>query len=180
MTTLSVRVSRRFAAIDLSLCLLLNRGSTRPMVRRLFATVSRLGDGVFWYSLMAVWPLLYGGSGLRATLHMVVVGTVGALLYKAIKQKFVRERPFVTHPAVHLGVPPLDRYSFPSGHTLHAVAFTLISIAHFPWAVWVIAPFTILVALSRIVLGLHYPSDVLMGAAIGAGLASLNLDFLLR
>ncbi|MEK7737966.1 MAG: phosphatase PAP2 family protein, partial [Pseudomonadota bacterium] len=67
------------------------------------------------------------------------------------------------------------RFSFPSGHTLHAVSFTLVASAAYP----VLAPslwlYTALVALSRPVLGLHYPSDVLAGAAIGALLAQLVL-----
>lgn len=169
--TPTANLVRRFAAADLSLCLLLNRGSARPAVRGLFAAASRLGDGVFWYSLMAVWPLLYGEIGVAASLHMLLVGGLGVTIYKAIKRRFVRERPFVTHPAVRLGARPLDRYSFPSGHTLHAVGFSLVVLGYFPWAGWVVVPFAALVAASRVVLGLHYPSDVAMGAAIGASLA---------
>lgn len=72
-------------------------------------------------------------------------------------------------------MPPLDRYSFPSGHTLHAVCFTGIACAYQPLFAWVLVPFALLVALSRLVLGLHYPSDVLAGALIGGGLALSSL-----
>jgi undecaprenyl-diphosphatase len=65
----------------------------------------------------------------------------------------------------------LDQFSFPSGHTLHSVAFTLVVYYHFPGSVWLLTPFTLLVAISRPLLGLHYPSDVLAGAAIGATIA---------
>jgi undecaprenyl-diphosphatase len=68
----------------------------------------------------------------------------------------------------------LDRFSFPSGHTLHAVAFTLIACAYYP-ALWVIlVPFTLVTAVSRVALGLHYPSDVLAGAALGALIAAAS------
>jgi len=70
---------------------------------------------------------------------------------------------------------PLDQFSFPSGHTLHAVAFTTIAIAHYPQLAFLLIPFAFLVALSRMVLGLHYPSDVLAGAAIGAAIAGISL-----
>jgi undecaprenyl-diphosphatase len=75
-------------------------------------------------------------------------------------------------------MPPLDRYSFPSGHTLHAVCFTLVLCSHIPAMAWALLPFTVLVALSRMVLGLHYPSDVLAGAAIGGALGLLSLSVL--
>jgi undecaprenyl-diphosphatase len=71
-------------------------------------------------------------------------------------------------------MPPLDRYSFPSGHTLHAVSFTMVLCGYFPVMIWVLLPFTLLVALSRMILGLHYPSDVLAGAFIGAMLALVS------
>ena len=83
----------------------------------------------------------------------------------------VRERPFIRHPGITLAMPPLDRYSFPSGHTLHAVAFTWQAVANFPELAWVLVPLASLIAASRVVLGLHYPSDVLAGGAIGAALA---------
>jgi undecaprenyl-diphosphatase len=71
-------------------------------------------------------------------------------------------------------MPPLDRYSFPSGHTLHAVMFTALVVPSVPELAIVLIPFTMLVAASRVVLGLHYPSDVLAGAALGGALATLS------
>jgi len=69
----------------------------------------------------------------------------------------------------------LDTFSFPSGHTLHAVAFTLVTLAYWPWLASLLVPFTLLTAASRVVLGLHYPSDVLAGALIGASVALASL-----
>jgi len=97
------------------------------------------------------------------------------VLYSLLKRLFVRERPFITHRAISLDAAPLDRYSFPSGHTLHAVSFTWQACVHFPELSWVLLPLTALIAGSRVVLGLHYPTDVLAGAAVGAALAELGL-----
>jgi undecaprenyl-diphosphatase len=51
------------------------------------------------------------------------------------------------------------------------VAFTIVATGFVPMLAWVLVPFTLLVAASRVVLGLHYPSDVLVGASLGAALA---------
>jgi undecaprenyl-diphosphatase len=137
--------------------------------------VSRLGDGVIWYALLLSLPLLHGRAALRPVLVMALIGFIGVVLYKLLKHTLVRERPFITHSGISLHGAPLDRYSFPSGHTLHAVAITWQAVAHFPELGWVLVPFTSLVAASRVVLGLHYPTDVLVGAAIGGLLAQLGL-----
>jgi undecaprenyl-diphosphatase len=69
---------------------------------------------------------------------------------------------------------PLDHFSFPSGHTLHAMAFSLVALFYYPHLAWLLLPFTLLVALSRVVLGLHYPSDVMAGAALGVLIAEAS------
>lgn len=168
---------QRLDEYEFALCMLCNRACRRPCVERTFALVSRLGDGVFWYALMVVLPVIYGRPGWAASAHMAVVGGLGLSLYKLLKVRLVRQRPFVTHGAIRRGTVPLDWYSFPSGHTLHAVAFCAVAVAYFAVLAWFLVPFALAVALSRVVLGLHYPSDVLAGGAIGALLALLVLLF---
>ena len=55
------------------------------------------------------------------------------------------------------------------------MAFTLVALAHYPVLAWLLIPFSASVAVSRVVLGLHYPSDVLAATAIGSALAGLSL-----
>jgi undecaprenyl-diphosphatase len=173
---LASRTLARFDMLELGICLALNRGARHPGIKRLFATVSRLGDGAFWYGLMLLLPLLHGTDGLKLSLQMAVAGLIGLAIYKALKSWLVRERPFVTDTGILCGAAPLDRYSFPSGHTLHAVLFTSLTVACFPALGWILVPFALLVALSRVILGLHYPTDVVVGAVIGLGLARLTLS----
>ena len=87
----------------------------------------------------------------------------------------MRERPYISLAGITPGTRALDRYSFPSGHTLHAVSFTTLAVASFPELAWLLIPFAALIAASRVVLGLHYPSDVAAGALIGAALAVLSM-----
>ncbi|MGA8277606.1 MAG: phosphatase PAP2 family protein [Rhodanobacteraceae bacterium] len=157
------------------LCLACNRWAAHAAITRFFGSVSRLGDGAFWYLLIAAFGLLGGARGTKTAVHMAGVGLVAALLYRILKRWARRPRPFRAHQGIIAHVPPLDEYSFPSGHTLHAVSFTVVAVAHFPlFAPWLL-PFTALVAVSRVVLGLHYPSDVLAATLIGFALADGSL-----
>lgn len=160
------------------MCLIANAACRRWALRVIFRTVSRLGDGVLWYVLVATMPLWVGlndpRTGLLASLQMLIAAAVGASLYKILKNKLVRERPFIGLIGIECAMPPLDRYSFPSGHTLHAVLFTTIAIAYAPGLVFILLPFTLLIAASRVVLGLHYPSDVIVGALLGWMIAKLS------
>jgi undecaprenyl-diphosphatase len=164
-------IMARFDIAEYRLCRRLNRGATSQAVCTLLRFASRLGDGIAWYALVAVLPLIYGGAAVRPAIGMAATGIIGLLIYRWLKHALVRERPFIRHPGITLAMPPLDRYSFPSGHTLHAVAFTWQAVANFPELAWVLVPLASLIAASRVVLGLHYPSDVLAGGAIGAALA---------
>lgn len=154
--------------IEAPLCRTWSRVLRYGRVQRLFALISRLGDGVFWYSLIAVMPLVDGWDGLYAGLHMLLTGGTALAIYKLLKGTTRRERPYHCTLGVTAATSPLDRYSFPSGHTLHAVSFTVVALHYYPRLAWILVPFTLLVASSRVVLGLHYPSDVLAATGIGS------------
>jgi undecaprenyl-diphosphatase len=165
----------RWSASDSGWCLRANRLCARRTLRLYFAAVSRLGDGLFWYALMAAMVLLDGLDGLKASVHLAATGAFALLLYKLLKHWTRRPRPFASDMRIRAWIAPLDEFSFPSGHTLHAVAFTLVALAHYPMLAWLLIPYSASVALSRVVLGLHYPSDVAIGAALGLFTAKLSL-----
>ncbi|HQT43643.1 MAG TPA: phosphatase PAP2 family protein [Halothiobacillus sp.] len=144
-------------------------------LRRIFAVSSRLGNGVAWYTL-AILLAVFGGSSAWLPMSVMMMSAgLGLAIYATIKHFTARPRPQVVHDGLVLSVTPLDKYSFPSGHTLHAVNFAIQITAFAPALAWLVIPFALMVALSRMVLGLHYLSDVLVGAAIGALLAVSSL-----
>lgn len=158
---------------DLQVCLRFNRVCRRVSWRLLFRCVSVLGDGIAWYALMAFLLLRDHDAAVAPVLHMVATGLVCTVVYKWLKKRTLRPRPYQAHAGIEHFAAPLDRFSFPSGHTLHAVAFTLVALGYYPVLAWLLIPFTALIAVSRVVLGLHYPSDVLVGALLGAVIAAL-------
>jgi len=167
----------RMHQFDSNMCVAVNHTSQNRIIRYSFRLVSRLGDGMFWYGLMAAMLLLEGRTGALAVLHMAVAGLCATLLYKWLKGKTLRPRPYMVRQEISLAGMPLDKFSFPSGHTLHAVLFSIIALSYYPQLSVILLPFTIMVALSRVVLGLHYPSDVLAGALIGSAIAGLSFLF---
>lgn len=161
----------RIAHWDLQLSLRLNRVCHRLTWRVLFRCVSVLGNGIAWYVLMAFLLLRDRNDAVIPVLHMIVAGLICTAGYKLLKASTSRPRPYQVHQSIRHFTAPLDRFSFPSGHTLHAVAFSLIASGHYPELAMGLTVFSLLIAASRVVLGLHYPSDVIAGAGLGAAIA---------
>lgn len=164
----------RADVLETRLCVVANRAARVRALLQTMRLVSRLGDGIFWYALILAMPILLGRRGVGAALHMALVGSLALVIYRQLKHRLVRERPFVRLAGIECLMRPLDRYSFPSGHTLHAVAFTVVACGYLPILAIVLVPFASAVAASRVILGLHYPTDVLAGALLGLGLARLS------
>jgi undecaprenyl-diphosphatase len=164
-----------FNYLEGGVCQKINRLSQREWIRRFFSVISRLGDGYGWAIVGVAMVAIQGRPALGLIVQMTATALVGVLLYKLLKNRLVRERPYINHGDILCGEAPLDRYSFPSGHTLHAVSFAIMFTYFEPMLLPVVIPFALLIAASRVILGLHYPSDVLVGAVIGATLAGTSL-----
>jgi undecaprenyl-diphosphatase len=169
------RTVARWADRDLRWTQAIHRIAGWPVVVAILVVASRLANGVLWYTLMFTLPLAGGLTGTACAMQMGGVGVLNLALYRYLKPRVCRLRPFVTCPGVRARTGVLDTYSFPSGHTLHAVSFATVIAYHYPLAAFIVVPYALIVAISRMVLGLHYPSDVVVGAALGVATAALVL-----
>lgn len=171
----------RLTAWDSQWVIWFNQFSHRPLIANCFKAVSRLGDGWIW-AVATVFAGVYltvtqdFTQAFFAIYTCLLTSSVGYTLYKYLKTHTVRPRPYQVHQVIRLGERPLDVFSFPSGHTLQAVIFNMTLCYFVPMLAWVLVPFTVLVAVSRMILGLHYPTDVMMGALLGLILAKVGLS----
>jgi undecaprenyl-diphosphatase len=151
------------------------RGWTPPRFVRLWMLwATRLGDGWLWLGMGAA--LLAGGGRFHRVLAAAAIAAGGAnIVLVVMKRRFRRRRPCddAPHPAFALATSgfvryvPSDRFSFPSGHAMNAFALATVLGLAFPWAASLLALVAASVAASRVVLGLHFLSDVVAGSGLG-------------
>lgn len=168
-------VRQRILAWEMRVVIRANRLGRRSWPKVFFSWVSFLGNGWFWLAVGLALPFFYGRQALYTDLQVLVASGLAFLIYLWLKKSTSRPRPCDVGSDVSMLASPLDRYSFPSGHTLQAVALSLVFVFHHPPLAWGLVPFASLVAASRVVLGLHYPSDVLAGILVGAAVGGICL-----
>ncbi len=140
---------------------------------RFMKLISALGDGYLW-SVLAVVFFAFTDVSQRWLFAGISAFIVELICYKIIKQTTTRQRPFRRNPSIQNLVIPQDEFSFPSGHTAAAtVAAFLFGIA-VPALMPIFFSLAVLIGLSRMYLGVHYPSDILMGFALGSFSFSLS------
>jgi undecaprenyl-diphosphatase len=129
---------------------------------------TRGGDGWLWYAMGLVVALFGGAVRFRALAAAVVAVSVGIGLFLKLKRAFGRKRPCALAPHCWATLLPPDQFSFPSGHTITAFAVTVALGAYYPLMLPGLFFCGVSVAVSRILLGMHFLSDVIAGASLGA------------
>ncbi len=144
-----------------------------PILDKIMVVVSTIGNaGIFWIlvGLLLLIPKRYRKGGLQMLMAMALAFIVGNLILKNV---IARERPCWIDPSVALLVASPSDYSFPSGHSMNgfAGAVSLLCIDRRLGIPAVVL--AAVIAFSRLYLFVHFPTDVLVGTAIGIGAALL-------
>jgi len=129
--------------------------------------ISWLGDGPIWLALIVGFPIVQGKQGLYVSLSMLLAALINVVCFKPIKNRIKRQRPFVRFDDMVAKTKAGGQYSFPSSHTTHAVSF-LVSLGVFqPSLAVLMGLFVLVIALSRVILGVHYLGDIVIAAVLG-------------
>jgi len=143
-------------------------------VRFFVLSATRGGDGWLWYA-MGLAILLFGGENrFAATGAAFVAAVLSILLFIWLKRFAARPRPCQIEPHCWATLLPPDQFSFPSGHTMTAFAVATPLLLFYPTLTIGLLFCALSIAASRILLGMHFLSDVLAGALIGTGLGYLG------
>lgn len=147
--------------------------------QRLLTKVSRIlscsADG-FFYPLIPLGLYAVAHPQAEQLLLALVIGfAVERPLYQVLKRGFRRNRPAQALADFESVITPSDQFSFPSGHTSGAFMVATVVAGLFPALIWPLYLWASLVGASRIFLGVHFPTDSVAGAVMGASLGVLAL-----
>jgi undecaprenyl-diphosphatase len=128
---------------------------------------TRGGDGWLWY-LVAVVVALFGGPERYLAIGSAALAAgAGIAFFLWAKRITGRRRPCHIQPHCWSTLLPPDQFSFPSGHTITAFAILTPLLVLYPEFTLEFTFVALSIAASRIILGMHFLSDVLVGAAAG-------------
>lgn len=148
----------------------MNRWQAPRWIRFWMLAATRMGDGWLWYSLGAILLAFGGAHGTRAVGAAGSAAMVGVVVFKVLKKISHRPRPCQLEEHCWAKVLPPDQFSFPSGHTMTAFSIALVVSYYYPSLEGALFFLALSIAVSRIVLGMHFLSDVLAGAFLGSAL----------
>jgi undecaprenyl-diphosphatase len=148
---------------------------SRQLYRSFFGGITHLGGArISILSILTVALLSVFYPSIRpAVIQAFLVLSVSHFIMHFIKRSVKRIRPYLSLPDVMLHGHPFEDHSFPSGHSTAIFSITIPFMIHFPSTIVILFPISVLVACSRVVLGVHYPSDVMAGAFLALGTAML-------
>ena len=141
---------------------------------RYVSVLSDLGEGLGWVAAGAALAMLGGPRGRRAGAATAVASLAATyVVQNRVKPLFRRVRPFTNREARVVGIRPAD-HSFPSGHTASSFAAATALALFYPRAAPLAYALATGVGISRVHLGVHFPSDAAVGGVIGIGIGTFS------
>ena len=153
---------------DYGLMRRVNRWRAPRWIRLWMICATRGGDGWLWYMLGALLLMFGGHLRLEAVGAGALSAGAGIVVFLKLKRWTGRKRPCAIEPHCWATLLPPDQFSFPSGHSITAFAIAVAVGSFYPVLLAALLFCALSVAVSRVLLGMHFLSDVTAGAAIGS------------
>lgn len=156
-------------SVDVAIFYFINVNLANPVTDKLMPFITDVKNWYITYVLLWFIVLFKGGKyrvGLAIGMILLVVIS-DQISSTLLKHLFERPRPCKVLENVHLLVGCTDSYSFPSSHAVNNFAAAMFFTFFYRHLKWILFSVASLMALSRIFVGVHYPSDVVGGALIG-------------
>ncbi|MFN2328778.1 MAG: phosphatase PAP2 family protein [Chromatocurvus sp.] len=157
--------------------LLATHGSTLWILRH-SRGLSRSADGYLYIVLPLVLAAVTA-QGVLLLQHAAIAFSFERAVYWVLKNSFRRRRPAELLPGFRSRIIAADQFSMPSGHTSGAFLFVTLLVVHYGAAAALFYLWSAAVGMSRVSLGVHFPSDTVLGAALGTSLCLLTGVYLL-
>jgi len=137
------------------------------ILSKLLVMASKSADGPLYLLLPVLVWIITPHLASRFLFALLIAFAIELPLYRFLKIKIKRERPFRALDGVTKRIHPPDHFSFPSGHTAGVFIIFIVALHFFPFLGLSVLIWALLVGLSRVHLGVHFPLDVVAGSLIG-------------
>lgn len=156
----------------------INSHFDKRMMNLFFRTITQIGGALF-ISVTTLLLVIFSSNQTRLTaISSAAALALSHIPVQLVKKLFPRKRPYLQIETTKILPNPLKDHSFPSGHTTAVFSVIVPFMIHIPSLAAILFPLGLSVGLSRIYLGLHYPSDVIAGGILGACFGGLCFYFI--
>jgi undecaprenyl-diphosphatase len=162
---------------DIYLLKMINNSWNCRSLDLIMPAMTYLGSFSFIFIFCTAAFLLSNALLSTMAIKAMISVTLSTGIGKILKISVTRLRPFINIPNLNIKKISIDKYSFPSGHTTAAFSLAVIIALYFPVFGFITIPLAFCVGISRMYIGVHYPTDVIVGMFIGTGCSFLTYTF---
>lgn len=169
-----IRIINTFYGFDCRILQKVNSYFDQKLLNLFFRIITNLGGAAFTVTTAFLLLTLSSGDARMIAFASALALSLSHIPVHFVKKMFPRKRPYLMIEATKHPEEPLQDHSFPSGHTTAIFSVLIPYILSMPQLSLILIPLGICVGISRVYLGLHYPSDVVAGGILGTAAGILG------